>query len=276
VITVHDAFAWILPKEAGRLRTLYWRWMIAYSVKFVAAVIAVSVSTRNDLLKHTQVNHSKVHVIPEAGDHVPLKNVVSLSEKISDVKGYFIAVGFFKAVKNPFRILAAYEKYRATMLNKGSEPFGFKLIGAIYGLDAKKIREMASLISGIEILGRIDDAELHKLIGEAHGFIFPSIYEGFGLPILEAQRLGCPVLTSWVSSMPEVAGAGALLVDPLDIESIYQGMLELHCSEKRVELVRKGLDNESRFSWRLAYSKTFELLCSVAQQKNDLLQTLSK
>jgi O-antigen biosynthesis alpha-1,2-mannosyltransferase len=270
VVTVHDAFAWVLPQEAGRLRTFYWRHMITRSVGRVAAVIAVSESTRDDLLRFTNVEPSRVRVILEAGDHVPEAPFRDDGEP-SDQSRYFLAIGFFKGVKNPYRTLAAYSKYREIMLNRGAPPCRLKLVGAVLGPWASRLRDRAAAMEGVDVLGRVDDTRLNQLLSDAFGFLYASLYEGFGIPILQAQRMGCPVLTSNTGSMPEVSGEGAIFVDPLNASTMMDGMLELHRPEKRRYLARLGRENQARFSWKNASMQTLSLLQSVARSAEEPL-----
>jgi len=266
VITVHDAYAWVMPREAGRLHTAYWRFMIGRSAPKAAAVIADSENTKKDLLKYTRVVGDRVHVIHLAGDHVPVMAAVDVAKQEKQ-PNYFLCIGFFKPVKNPQRILTAFSHYRQKALDAGIIPCVLKLAGAVNGKAAEAIANEARKMEGVEIIGRIGDDELITCLAGAFGLIFPSLYEGFGIPILEAQILGCPVLTSSISSMGEVAGDGAILVDPLDVSAIRDGMLALHRTDLRRDLIDKGRANERKFSWEKASNATLSLLKSVATRR---------
>jgi glycosyltransferase involved in cell wall biosynthesis len=265
VITVHDAYAWVLPKEAGRFRTLYWRFMILRSVRKAEAVIAVSESTRKDIVRYTAVDLAKVRVVLEAGDHFPETEMEAGPDPKVGEPPYFLSVGFFKSVKNPERTLSAYSEYRRTRLAQGKPACRLKLVGAVLGREAEELQARAAGIDGVDILGRVDDARLRRLLAGAYGFLFASLYEGFGIPILEAQRAGCPVVTSDTSSMPEVAGEGALLVDPLDKASLVQAMIQLHQPGIRAGLIESGRRNSARFSWRRASEETLALIREIAR-----------
>lgn len=260
VVTVHDAYAWVLPKEAGVLRAAYWRWMIARSVRSSAAVIAVSESTRRDLLRFTQAQPERVRVIHEAGDHIP--ESARPPGEVASGAPFFLAIGIFKEVKNPERALAAYSEYRRRRAGRGLPVCGLKLVGVVRGAQAERIRAMAEATEGVEFLGRVEDDRLRQLLETAAGFLFPSLYEGFGIPILEAQRAGCPVLTSTTSSMPEIAGDGAILVEPLDTGSIAEGLEKLGDPGIRETMIARGRLNAARFSWARASESTLTLLLS--------------
>jgi glycosyltransferase involved in cell wall biosynthesis len=267
VITIHDAYAWILPKEAGRLRTLYWRMMIQITAKQAKRVIAVSENTRSDIVRYTGLSPNRIIVIPESGDHVPMQLNSEADADCGDP--YFLSVGFFKDVKNPERTLAAFARYRETRKLLGLQPCRLKLVGAVVGARGMEIQRLAAQTEGVDFCGRVDDTQLHRLVGGAFAFVFASLYEGFGIPILEAQRLGCPVLTSRTSSMPEVAGTGAIFVNPLDIDSIKDGMLRLHDPEERPRLLLAGIANQKRFSWQEASARTLQTLCQAGTGLSD-------
>lgn len=265
VITVHDAYAWVMRREAGWARTLYWRRMIRWSMHRASLTIAVSESTRRDLLRWVGVPPHRVRTILEAGDHVPLRgDRCQPVEAVDSGVPYFLSIGFFKAVKNPTRTLEAFARYRKERIRKGEPACRLKLVGAVLGRDAEAVRSRALATEGVEVLGRLEDSALAPLLAGAWGFLFPSLYEGFGIPILEAQRAGCPVLTSTTSSMPEVAGDGAILIDPLDVSALEQGLHALHDPDLRAHLVRRGFANAARFSWRSASAKTLEALLEAA------------
>lgn len=266
VVTVHDTYAWVLPCEAGRWRTLYWRIMLQLTVRVSSAVVAVSENTKRDLVRFTRVREESVKVITESGDHFH----GSAGPTVTSGPIYFIAVGFFKPVKNPERILAAYAEYRRERLSQGKPVCTLRLVGGVFGSEAERIHNLAVRAEGVEIMGRVNDDSLRNLLQGAYGFLFPSLYEGFGIPILEAQRVGCPVLTSSTSSMPEVAGHGALFVDPLQVESIRDGLLQFHEPGVRDHLIDEGFRNAGRFSWYKASSETLELVIECAVKKRRL------
>ena len=115
--------------------------------------------------------------------------------------------------------------------------------------------------------GYIADEDLPALLSGAVAFVFPSLYEGFGIPVLEAGACGVPVITSNTSSLPEVAGDAALLVDPLDVDAIAAAMQRLVTDDAlRAELARRGLENVKRFSWEKCARETLAVLESVGKE----------
>ena len=180
-------------------------------------------------------------------------------------KSYFHCVGFFKDIKNPWRILQAYRKYVKT--STSDECKQLVLVGRAQGKKGMSILEEARSIPNVVVAGRVDDQQLAAIYQGSAGLIFPSLYEGFGIPILEAQSFGCPVITSNVSSMPEVAGDGAVLVDPHSMEAIYRAMRDIN-NGVPADLVKQGKMNLSRFSWETSSHETLDLILKVASERD--------
>ena len=263
IVTIHDGFAWHYPSKIGWLRSLYWRTFIPASAKVASRVIAVSHSTADDVARFCKFERSKIRVIHEAGGH--LKEIDSSREVLVrlglGVRDYFHCVGFFKEIKNPWRILQGYKQYFD--MTPANERKKLLLVGHVGGQTGKKILTAAGSIPGVIIAGRVSDEELAAIYESSAGLIFPSLYEGFGIPILEAQSFGCPVVTSNVSSMAEVAGTAAILVHPLKVEDISRAMFDLGRFSPDY-LQRAGKKNLERFSWQKASDETLSLIKNIA------------
>ena len=263
IITIHDGFAWRYPLEIGRMRGLYWRTAIPLSAKRAARLIAVSQSTADDVANFCQIPSSKISVILEAGEH--LKEIVPNKDIFQELgishKAYFHCVGIFKEVKNPWRLFEAYKEYIDTC--SLTERKQLVLVGRCEGKRAKEILLAARDIPNVIIAGRIDDHQLAAIYEGSAGLIFPSLYEGFGIPILEAQSFDCPVITSNNSSMPEVGGEGVILVNPYCINSICRALHAISNGAAQA-LVEKGRNNLTRFSWKITSDQTLELIRDVA------------
>ncbi|MEM6517803.1 MAG: glycosyltransferase family 1 protein [Cyanobacteria bacterium P01_C01_bin.70] len=263
VITVHDQFAWLFPSEISRMRSFYWKTLIPMTARRAASVIAVSQNTADDLVRFCKIDSAKISVIYEAGDHLQVDEQSKILEELTlGSREYFICVGCFKEIKNPWRILQAYEMY----LSKTPKSLQKKLVlvGYAKSRQGEAILDAARSISNILCAGRVNDCDLAILLKNSSGLIFTSLYEGFGIPILEAQSLGCPVITSNVSSMPEVAGKGAILVDPYSVEAICGALYHISLNFPE-EIVRKGYQNLLRFSWVKASQDTLDLLLKVSR-----------
>lgn len=260
VVTVHDAFAWLHPAEAGRLRSLYWRTFIPLPLRGGNSLITVSSSTARDLQRFFRIDEKYLHVIHEAGSHLSAvgEDGAILDRLALQTGGYFHCVGFFKNIKNPHNILNAYHSYRATVGNDLAKKL--VLVGHVGGAAGQKIADEASRIPGVVLAGRLQDAALADLYRGSAALVFASVYEGFGIPILEAQELGCPVITSRCSSMPEVAGDGAILVDPNSISDIAAALLHVSKPEVADDLMARGKINYQKFSWQTASDMTLQVL----------------
>lgn len=265
VTTIHDGFAWVYPKEIGFARSIYWKTLIPRTAKRAKKLIAVSSNTADDIEKFCGISKDKIEVIYEGGSHFDADGLSgSLMEKYQlEPKSFFHCIGFFKDIKNPMRILEAFKKYKA---NNPSSNKKLVLAGHVGGERGSKILDYAKSIKDVVYVGRISDDELVELYKNSLGLIFPSLYEGFGIPILEAQGFGCPVVTSNVSAMPEVAGDGAMIVDPLSVEDIKEAFYRLG-NEDISEIKNKGYENLKRFSWEKASEETLRVLSEVGAKK---------
>lgn len=264
IVTIHDSFAWRYPSEIGWFRSIYWRTVIPFAAKKSIKIIAVSENTASDVAKYCHISKNKIIVIYEGGRHLNnLTHKADFLEKFDfETKSYFHCIGFFKDIKNPIRILNAYKIYRKKNPTSAKK---LVLAGLVSGKKAKSILQYAESIEGVYFIGRISDDELIQLYQNSSGLIFTSLYEGFGIPILEAQSFACPIITSNVSSMPEIAGDGAILVDPLDTNNISEAISNLSEMDS-VELIKKGNHNLSRFSWEKASQYTLELLIDTGRK----------
>lgn len=209
-------------------------------------VIAISHATANDVTKLFGTPREKLSVAWAGA-----KDLSTLAETPVEIPlHYFLFVGTTKERKNLLSLVLGYieavqegipEQLLIAGRNDASSAYGKKIAAAI---------EQSGIPDRIRFLGHVNDSELVYLYRHSTAFTFPSSFEGFGMPVVEAQRLGVPVLTSNVSSLPEIAGDGALLVSPTDIADIAQGLVRLSKEPTlRAELIRKGRANEKRFSW---------------------------
>jgi glycosyltransferase involved in cell wall biosynthesis len=266
VMTVHDLGAEYLPQMHQLKQRLYLNWMTHHQLKSATKLIAVSQATKKDLVKRARIDPKKVEVIYEGVNFEVFKKVkadilVNILSKFDINKGkYFLFVGTIQPRKNLERLIEAFSK-----LKEGDQRLvlvGGKgwLSEAIYQAPQK-----FGVEDKVKFLGRVSDEELAALYSGAKALTYPSLFEGFGLPILEAQACECPVITSKISSMPEVAGppagGGAILVDPYNLEEIIKAMQQVQ--DKRPALIKKGLENVRQFSWEKAALETLELFKSL-------------
>jgi glycosyltransferase involved in cell wall biosynthesis len=260
VVTVHDLAFKLYPK----LFPPAWRTLFGLGLRRAAkhadAIITVSRNTAEDLVQETNVDPSRVHVIPLASwlpaSEGPVEPVL---ERLKVSPPYFLFVGTLEPRKNLVRLLRAYRRAAGSGL-----PHSLVLAGPMGWGGQALLRELRLAGPGQVILtGRAEHAELDALYRGASAFVYPSIYEGFGLPVLEAMSRGVPTVTSNVSSLPEVAGDAALLVDPLSVPEIADAMSRAVEAGESARLRAAGLARAERFSW----AETARLTLEVYQKR---------
>ena len=242
VITVHDLGSEYLSSMHQLKQRLYLKWITHYQFRSATKLIAVSKATKNDLVKKMGIDPKKIEVIYEGYDNKLFKP----DTKDNSLSTYYLFVGTIQPRKNLERIIKAVAKLKQKLVIVGVRGW---MSDKIYKLGQKE---------GVKFLGYVPDEKLPALYSGAIALVFPSLFEGFGLPLIEAQACGCPVLTSNTSSMPEIAGKGAIYVNPYSVESIIRGIREI--GKVREKLIKFGFENVKRFSWEKCARETLEVL----------------
>ncbi len=266
VVTVHDLGSEYLPQMHQLKQRAYLGLMQKYQLKGATKIIAVSKATKADLVKRIGIEQKKIKVVYEGYDQKlfkPIKNDTKASSLIpldpkdrKDFSPYFLFVGTVQPRKNLERVIRAFSKIKdKNLLIAGQKGW---LSDEIYKLPKK-----LDIEEKVKFLGYVPEKQLPALYSGAIALVFPSLFEGFGLPILEAQACGCPVITSNVSSMPEVAGKGALLVDPYSVDDIVDGMKKCQISNVKFQMIKAGFENIKRFSWEKCARETLKVLESI-------------
>ena len=249
IVTVHD-LAYFMPslRAYTLLDTLFMRRMIKNSCKRADKIIAVSENTKMDIFNILGINEEKIKVIYEAADEK--YKVINNEGRLSEIKEkynlnreFILFTGGITPRKNLIRLIRAFnnipDKISHDLVLTGGK-----------GWNNKKELELIEQNKKIKRLGFIPDEEMPYLYNLADFFVYPSLYEGFGLPVLEAQACGCPVITSNVSSIPEVSGDSVLYIDPYKTKDIGAKIMMLAKNESlKKDLIRKGFKNVKRFSW---------------------------
>lgn len=238
-----------------------------YSAKKAAKILTISLASKNDIIDLYNVEPEKIVVIfPGIKDHSLEKgeNMEDIRKKFDLEKNYILFVGTLQPRKNIERLIEAYAK-----LKKQRENLPTLVIVGKKGWLYEPILEAPQkygVVEDVRFLEFVDDPELISLYRHAVFFILPSLYEGFGLPILEAMQHGCPVITSNISSMPEAGGDAALYVDPTNTDDIAEKMqLLMHDKKLQEEMREKGYKQIKKFSWEKAAGQTLAVLESIAQ-----------
>ena len=263
VVTVHGLEYEFCPEAYSRWERLYMRWSIRNSCRWASKVIAVSENTKRDLARRYHVSIEKIAVIHEGVYDFLLKSESRTDDSSSEflkLKPYFLFIGRIEARKNVARMIEAFDRFKRKcgtnhqLVLAGKPGYGYE------GIANCKLQITNS--SDVVELGYVSEEEKWKLLRNAEGFLFPSLYEGFGLPVLEAQSVGAPVLTSNASSLPEVSGAdSAVLVDPLSVEDIARGIEKIALdSDFRSAIIESGSKNVTRFGWEACARRVAEML----------------
>ncbi len=256
------------PEAHTRGQLRYLRWSTEHNVKRAKRVVADSEATKAGLLYYYHIPATKVEVIYPGID--PDFKHVSDQEQISAVLNkygisapYLLYIGTIQPRKNLVRLVDAFLgtaiDHQLVLAGKPgwlSEP----IISHIEGLEAADRKR-------ILVPGYISPEDKSALISAADALVFPSLYEGFGFPLIEANVCGTHVLASNTSSLPEIAGEAALLVDPLDEQAIRDGIAQIVKDESlRGRLVKAGPKNAQRFSWKTAAEQTLAVLELAARE----------
>jgi glycosyltransferase involved in cell wall biosynthesis len=258
VTTIHDVIYKRFPEAHPGLRTYGMRMLVPLAARRSHRVIAISSSTRDDLVELLRVDAAKIDVVPNGAGHDPVAPVPEAELRARHGLGdrqVVLSVSAKRPVKNLKRLidaLALIPGERRPVLVIPGYPTD-------YEDELKEHARAAGVDADVRWLGWTSDEELEGLYGLCVAFAFPSLYEGFGLPVLEAMMRGVPVACSDRSSLPEVAGDAALLFDPEDAGSIAS-VLErlLGDADLRASLALKGRSQAARFSWATAARLTAE------------------
>jgi glycosyltransferase involved in cell wall biosynthesis len=258
VITIHD----LVWKYAGdtmpALRRKLEQIQIASAIRNSDWVVTVSFSTGSALRQEYPNCKNKTSVIHPGTTHCSETLTFENLAGLGIIKNYFLFVGTLEPRKNLFRLLSSY----ANLSESARGQAHFVIVGGKgwCGVDIDKTIHDLGLKHYVHVLGCVDNITLSSLYRHALFLAMPSLYEGFGLPLVEAMAHGTPVLTSNNSSMPEVAGDAGLLVDPLSVASIQDGLQKLILNDNfRTILASRAKDSAKRFDWDISASRLIDV-----------------
>jgi glycosyltransferase involved in cell wall biosynthesis len=273
VVTIHDLGYHYFPEAHSAAQRRYLEWSTRFAVRAATRLIAVSQATKDDLVKFYDADARKVTVVRHGAPSRSLQPAqlaplapagggrpdgrpqrAGAARRLGLPRRYVIAIGTVQPRKNYARLIAAFASLRLPR-----DETALVIVGKP-GWNSAAIETQAAQ-AGVILAGHISDDEKAALLAGASAYALPSLYEGFGMPILEAQAAGVPVITSSTSSCPEVAGDGALLVDPLDTPAIAQAIRRVLDDEPlRRALIEKGFANAAKFSWERCARETLTVL----------------
>ncbi len=281
VATIHDLAFEHLPETFNRRSWMQLRLTVRRTARRAARIITVSEYSRQDIIKTYGIKPDLISVTPEAAspDFKPVGNESEL-QKIRQRYGldrdYILSLCSIQPRKNLVRLIEAYS------LLRHSHPEGklpqLVLAGKRAWLDNETMRaaQRDELSADIRFTGYVADEDLNALYSAATCFVYPSYFEGFGLPILEAMKCGTPVIAGDRTSIPEVAGEAALLFDPFDVNSLVEALKRvLDDTQYRATLSERGLKRASEFSWQTTAQLTLAAYQKAAGQTDTNQRPLS-
>ncbi len=254
MVVFHDASVFAVPAAYSSAFQIKYRvifWILARTAR---QILTDSQFSRNELAHYLKINKNKIIAISAGCEHI-LNDAPNLSilkdERLAD-KSFLLTVGSSSPHKNVANLVKAMEKV-------SDQTIRLVIAGGSFSKVFKSMKALQS--SRIIHLGYVTDAELRALYSQAIGFVFPSIYEGFGFPPLEAMTCGCPVICSNKSSLPEVCGDAALYFDPLNVQEITNQINQLiNDSLLQNSLKQKGLERVKQYTWKKSANQFWEIL----------------
>ena len=251
IITIHDLIS-LHYKNISPHQRFYFKYLLPFLIRRAALIIAVSENTKRDIIHFFKCPEDKIRVIYNGYDdaiYYPADENTSVIYGEYKVKNYLLAIGPTYPHKNFEMLITAYKDLTEVTKKKyplviagGKEKYLFLL---------KQYVKKLGLEKSIYFIDYVPIRFMPSLYREAFALVFPSLYEGFGIPLLEAMACGCPVISSNTSSMPEVCGNAALYFNPLDKFSLTSSIQEIILNnDLRNDLVTKGFERVKKFSWK--------------------------
>ncbi len=275
ILTIHDVIPFTFREAMGLYQNLFlYRHGIKKACQLNDFIATVSEFSKQEIALKTGTSLDKIRVIPNGLRlHPPYlpEREKALKNKYDLLSGFILNVGGIHERKNIPRLILAFAWFKEKSGYKGKLLITGSVSGAPYQIKMKKRCDMVLRKAGIGedvmFTGFISNEDLDSLFRIADFFIYPSLCEGFGIPILEAMQAGTPVITSNVSAMPEVAKGAALLIDPYDINSIVEGMVKLYRDKALCgELKKRGQKRAKEYSWDRTAQMYLELYGSVVNK----------
>ena len=263
---IHDLNYEHYPKDLPRLTSWYYRHYFPLFAARAERILTVSAFSKQDIVQHYNINADKIDVVYNAAD----KQYASMDEnkkreiktQYSSGEDYFLYVSALHPRKNVKRLLEAFDKVKKA----SASPIKLVLVGPHYFKNSEMedvYREM-KFKNDVVFTGRLNVEELSKVMGAAFSLVYVSYFEGFGIPLIEAMQCDVPVIASDITSIPEITGDAARMVDPFSVDSIADGMLEILKNPAiRQNLIEKGRDRCTFFTWDKTAQLTWQSIEKV-------------
>ncbi len=259
LVTIHDLYYLsILQSGFNWIKSRYARYFLNLILKRANKIISVSKFTKNEYIKYFGHENNYKKIIP-IHNGIEKKNILNDNNPLN--KPYLLTVGNVKPNKNLSRLVDAFNKIMDKIPNE------LVLVGKKSGFisgDEEVIKKVNSFGQRIRMTGFVDDNELQNYYQHAEAFIFPSIYEGFGFPPLEAMATGTPVIASNAASIPEVCGDAALYFNPYDINDMANKIFQMvKNNDMKKEYINKGINQVKKYSWEKTAKKTCDVIMEI-------------
>lgn len=268
VVTIHDMAYRDVPYSVSKLNRLWYRLIVPFAARRADKIIAVSDFSKSRILHWLDVSTDSVHTVHEGPlrsmDHEPvswgrLRRQYNLTEDV------FLSISSGLPNKNIYLLIQAYLMF---VQRTASDNTCLVLVGHRATDDMEQLLEQSPYRNKVVFTGFITEREKVEFLKRSRLYIFSSLYEGFGLPVLEAQSCGLPLICSKAGSLPEIAGLGALYFDPSSVDDLALKLSEAYANESlREELIENGYQNAARYSWSRAADETIDV-CYAAMESH--------
>jgi len=268
IATIHDLTPLISSDWFPELHSLKFRFIIKRTTERADKIIADSISTKKDIIEFFDYPEENIEVVYLASDEIykPVEDkeeIAEIRKKYGISRKYILFVGTIEPRKNLIRLLSVFEKLKIKF-----KEYQLVIVGQVGWMSEKFFEKLKNLPENVKkdiiLTGYIPKEDMVYLYNDSELFIYPSLYEGFGLPVLEAMSCGVPVITSNISSLPEVGGDACIYVNPYDEEDIlYKIEKVLDNEEIKKEMRKKGLERAKLFNWEKTAENTLKVYESL-------------
>lgn len=272
VVTIHDVIQFVLPEYAWRKISRVYFGIVSRSARRADAVITVSECSKRDIVTLLGLPPVRIHVIGNAVDASlhPVRDawlLASVRERYGIAPRFILYFGGFDLRKNVPRLIESYARLPAALRKEYQLVIAGRYMHLGHPLypDPRQTVQRLGLDGRVVFTGQVREQDKAPLFSAATVFVFPSLYEGFGIPVLEAMACGTPVVTSDSSALPEVVGDAGLLVDPYDTDAISDGVRALlEDQARREDLARRGLERARLFTWQQVAEQTLRVYREIS------------
>lgn len=264
VVTVfHDLQHKRHPEYFRKIDLPFWRFFLYWSARHSSRIIAVSEATRADLLRYYDLKEERIRVVAHGVDEEFF--AVGARRSPRDLRNFILCVSTLHPHKNLDRLVRAFRRFHE------ARPEFRLIIAGMHGFQTARIEQTiidCGMGAHVHITGWIPREELLALYHKAWAFVYPSTFEGFGMPVLEALASGIPAAVSWIEPMKSIAGEAALPFDPFDENGMSEALLRLiEDGELRARLEEAGPKRAAEFSWRTSAEQTIAALAEAAKER---------